>query len=227
MIRQYTLVGLAFFLTLNACKQRAQPNGASDKNISELGEPRLGLEAYTRKNFLRSLQGVFPPVGRAIGVVVTVKLSRWGYYDAGALGTIVSGLTSRISAQVKDNMPASYVVVAIDSSRVLAPASIVAKKIADEDVSRRTDAARSAGMSDREISEIIFFSEDRSSWYAGQYEISTDLAMTLIDRSGRKIESCAIPGKTEQCFATLDQFIVADAASQKAASEVAPEGGAQ
>ena len=227
MIRQYTLVGLAFFLALGACKQRTQPSGASDKNISELGEPRVGLETYTRKNFLRSLQGVLPPVGRAIGVVVTVKLSRWGAYDARALGTIVDGLTSRINAQVKDNVPASYVIVAIDSSRVLAPASVVAKKISDEDVSRRTDAARSVGMSDREISEIIFFSEDSSSWYVRKYEISTDLAMTLIDRSGQKIESCAIPAKTEQCFAALDQVIVADAASQKAASEVAPEAGAQ
>ena len=183
---------------------------ASSKSSQELMAPLAGIEAFTRQNFLESIQGRLPPVGRATGVVLTVKLSFFGGYDAHALGEAVVGLTERIQSQLKAKTTPSYVIVAIDSARVFAPASVVTRRIVDEDSARRTQVAQILKMKEEDLRDIVIFSDDAASWYMTQYGVQSDLAMTLIDRTGRPVESCSLPAETSHCLASLDKILIAD-----------------
>ncbi len=184
--------------------------GASIKSSNDLVAPLVGTEAFTRQNFLESIQGRLPPVGRATGVVLTVKLSFFGGYDSHALGEAVVGLTERIQTQLRSKATPSYVIVAIDSSRVFAPASVVSRRIADEDAARRAQVAKILQMKEEDLRDIVIFSEDASSWYVSQYGIQSDLALTLIDRTGRAVETCSVPAETARCLASFDKKLFAD-----------------
>jgi len=199
------------FLTLSwGCKDRSAMKEASTKSSPELMAPLAGIEAFTRQNFLESIQGRLPPVGRATGVVLTVKLSFFGGYDSHALGEAVVGLTDRIQSQLKAKATPSYVIVAIDSARVFAPASVVTRRIVDEDSARRTQVAQILKMKEEDLRDIVIFSDDAASWYMTQYGIQSDLALTLIDRTGRPVESCSVPAEIARCLASFDKIIIAE-----------------
>lgn len=204
------------------CKDRTPIDGASTKSGKELVAPHSGTEAFTRQNFLESIQGRLPPVGRATGVVLTVKLSFFGGYDSHALGEAVVGLTERIQNQLKAKATPSYVIVAIDSGRVFAPASVVTRRIVDEDSARRTQVAQILQMKEEDLRDIVIFSDDASSWYITQYGIQSDLALTLIDRTGRPVESCSVPAETARCLASFDKILVAESTGQVRQPAVTP-----
>ena len=184
--------------------------------------PLAGIEAFTRQNFLESIQGRLPPVGRATGVVLTVKLSFFGGYDSHALGEAVVGLTERIQSQLKAKTTPSYVIVAIDSARVFAPASVVTRRIVDEDSARRAQVAQILKMKEEDLRDIVIFSDDAASWYMTQYGIQSDLAITLIDRTGRPVESCSVPAEITRCLASFDKIIIAESTGRVRAPAVRP-----
>ena len=78
------------------------------------------------------------------------------------------------------------------------------------------------GMKEEDLRDIVIFSDDAASWYMTQYGIQSDLAITLIDRTGRPVESCSVPAEIARCLASFDKIIIAESTGRVRAPAVRP-----
>ena len=206
-MRYFFLLSVFLLLACGACKDRTRAGGLLETQESEATQNQGDLESFTRANFLKSIHGKYPPVGRSAGILVTVQLGRFGAYDSAALDQLVEALTPRLLNQLQAGAPLSYVVVAIASGQVFGPAGLVTKKISEQDVARRAYSAHLLGMKTDELKDVMLITQDTSSWYRKHYGIEDALAMTVLDHSGRPVGTCAIPADSAKCLEKFDQLI--------------------
>lgn len=201
---QWLIAGL-LALTFFSCKQRPDMDRATTKESPAVTE---GIdEEFIHTNFLPSIHGSYPPVGKRPGVLVNVRLGRFGGYDTKVVDAAVEELRFRAGVGGGTFQPAIFAIVVIDSGRVYAPRAVVSQRIHQEDQIKRAEAAKKLGASADEIQSLLFFTDDTEGMYRQRYGLSGELSMAVFGADGKVRTTCILPGELSQCLEALDQLL--------------------